>query len=321
MKIFQTNPITRVNYIGIDVSKDTLDIHGIPKLNQVPNTAAGHRKIISQTPAGSHIVFEATGGYEKALWLILLENSVAVSRVNASRVRDLAKSVGQIAKTDKIDAKMIALYGEKITPRADVLPGAPQLKLEALVQAREQLIAARAMQNIQIKQHTDKEVLKMLAQVNAHLCKQIKKLDSRIASQLGSAEHKDQARRLLQVAGVGPITTATLLAFMPELGQLSGNEAAALMGVAPHNDDSAKSSKKRHIRGGRSRVRKVLYMSATTSIRHNPILRALYTRLIAKGKVHKVAIVAVMRKLIILLNRLLKDQNFKLREAAQVLSN
>jgi len=108
------------------------------------------------------------------------------------------------------------------------------------------------------------------------------------------------------------ITTATLLAFMPELGQLSGNEAAARVGVAPHNDDSAKSNKKRHIHGGRSRVRKVLYMSATSAIRYNPILKALYAHLISKGKIHKVAIVAVMRKLIVLLNRLLKDENFKL---------
>ena len=312
MKIVQTNPFTRVNYIGIDVSKDTLDIHGIPKFNQVANTAVGHRKIISHTPEGSHIVLEATGGYEKALWLTLLQAGITVSRINPSRIRDLAKSVGQIAKTDKIDAKMIAFYGEKLTPRADVLPGAHQLKLEALIQAREQLIAARAMQTIQIKQHTDKEILKMLAQVNAHLGKQVKKLDTRIAQQLGAVEYKVQAKRLQQVSGVGPITTATMLAFMPELGQLSGNEAAALVGVAPHNDDSAKSSKKRHIHGGRSRVRKVLYMSATSAIRYNPILKAFYLHLISKGKIHKVAIVAVMRKLAILLNRLLKDENFKL---------
>jgi transposase len=312
MKIVQTNPFTSVNYIGIDISKDTLDIHGIPKFNQVPNTAAGHRKIISHTPEGSRIVFEATGGYEKALWLTLLEAGITVSRINPSRIRDLAKSVGQIAKTDKIDAKMIAFYGEKLTPRADVLPSEHQRKLESLVQAREQLISSRAMQTIQIKQHTDKEILKIFTQVNANLLKQIKKLDTRIAQQLGSAEHKDQARRLQQISGVGPITTATLLAFMPELGQMSGNQAAALVGVAPHNDDSAKSNKKRHIRGGRSRVRKVLYMSATTAIRFNPILKALYLNLISKGKAHKAAIVAVMRKLIILLNRLLKDENFKL---------
>ena len=310
----QPTPSSSKRYIGIDVSRDWLDIAGLgPKPRRIANDAPGHLRLLKLLPPQVHIVLEASGGYEQALWLALLRAAVLVSRINPARARYFAKASLQLAKTDVIDAAMLAAFGTMHHPKADTLPSSEQLQLQALVVRREQLVAAQAQQRVEA-QHLGESLLQHQAHsLIEFLDQQIRELEKAIAQLLKAHRNlRDKAQRLEQVQGVGPTVSATLLAVLPELGQIQERAIASLAGLAPFAHDSGPMKGQRHIKGGRQRARRVLYMAALSAIRHNPILKTFYQRLIQRGKPFKVCITAVMRKLLCLLNKLLAKPSFTL---------
>ena len=300
-------------YLGADVSKSTIDL-GCPHFavpTSIPNDPAGHRtliKIVRRSPAPVHVVCEATGPYHKAFVAALHQAGVVVSVVNPRLPRDFARSRGQLAKTDKIDALVLADYGRTMQPAPTPKPEAQMTLLEDLVTRRAQLVEDRAREKNRLQQTTNAEALASLKLHLRHLDGQIEKLLVRIAEVVAACPAlRAKVARLVAVQGVGTLTASALLAALPELGTLSKNQVTALAGLAPFNRDSGAFRGTRSIRGGRSEVRRTLYMAAFCASRRNPILKAVYQRLRAAGKAHKVALVAVMRKLLIHLNSLLKS--------------
>jgi transposase len=306
----QSTPAPNIVYIGVDVSLKTLQLHGLARRKQLPNTPAGHAKLLELLPPEGHVVMESSGGYERALWLALLRGSRRVSRLNARRVRALAGTKGQWVKNDPKDAALLAEFGYCRHPQPDVLPPEIVLELQDLVARRAQLVDQRAQCDVQAQQLTRESLQEQAAQLLQYLGQQIKELDAQIGRCLQDPALAPKVQRLRQVRGVGPGLCATLLAGMSELGSLSDAQAAALAGLAPYDDDSGQYRGARHIRGGRFKVRRALYMAALSASQHNPILHAFYQRLINRGKPFKLAITAVMRKLIILLNRLIREPHF-----------
>jgi transposase len=293
------NPV----YIGVDVAKATLALHGARLPAEVSNDAAGHRRLLRALPPGAHVVLEATGGYERPLVLALHD----------AQVRDFARAQGRRAKTDKIDASVLAAFGACMRPVADLPPRPAELSLAELVSRREQLLAWRVAEENRAAHHRLAQVRTQSRRLVKTLEKEIVRLESWI-SQLMDLDAALRARRdrLEQVRGVGPTVAACLLGQIPELGRLDRRKVAALAGVAPFNCDSGPSRGQRHIHGGRAAPRAALYMAALTASVHNPILKTFYQRLRAKGKPFKLAITAVMRKLVILLNHILKNPDFVL---------
>jgi len=304
-------------YAGIDISKDGLDVAVAGQSpSHYANTAKGIAELIpalAQLPAPVQVICEPSGGYERDLLEALWAKKIAVSLVNAARVRAFARARGLLAKTDAIDAVVLREYGELLRPAALAAPAPQRQRLAELVRRREQLVNLLAMEEQQLAQSRAAEIKKLGTQLIKALQKQIEELDTLIAAQIDEdATLKEQSARLQQVKGVGPVTAATLLAELPELGQLEDKQIGALAGVVPYNQDSGQHRGRRLIRGGRVQVRRVLYMSALVATRFNPILKAFYQHLLKAGKPKKLALTAVMRKLIILLNRLLKNPQFKL---------
>ena len=299
-------------FIGIDVSKATLDIASLPDGETwvVTNDAAGLAELVPQLAAlhPTLVVLEATGGFESAAVAALAKLGLPVVVVNPRQVRDFAQSMGRLAKSDAIDALTLALFGERVRPALRPLPDEAAQLLDALLTRRRQLIEmltaeknrlgfARGPVKRDITTHI-RWLEKRLADVDGDLA------DAITASPLYRAQDD-----LLQSApGVGRVTAFTLLGKLPELGRLSRREIAALVGVAPLNRDSGTRRGKRFVWGGRAPVRAVLYMAALVGVKHNPILRAFYTRLCAAGKVFKVAITACMRKLLTILNAMVRSQ-------------
>ncbi len=299
-------------YLGADVSKATIDL-GCPPFAvpaSIPNDPAGYRsliKILGRSPAPVHVVCEATGPYHKAFVAALHQAGVVVSVVNPRLPRDFARSRNQLAKTDKIDALILAAYGQRMQPAPTPQPDARMTLLDDLVTRRTQLVEDRAREKNRLQQTTCAEALASLKLHLRHLDGQIEKLLVRIAEVVESApDLRAKVARLIAVQGVGTLTASALLAALPELGTLSKNEVTALAGLAPFNRDSGAYRGTRSIRGGRSEVRRALYMAAFSASRRNPILQAVYQRLRANGKAHKVALTAVMRKLLVHLNAILK---------------
>jgi len=300
-------------YLGADVSKPTIDL-GCPHFavpTSIPNDPAGHRtliKIVRRSPSPIHVVCEATGPYHKAFVAALHQAGVVVSVVNPRLPRDFARSRGQLAKTDKIDALVLADYGRTMQPAPTPKPEAQMTLLDDLVTRRVQLVEDRTREKNRLQQTTNAEALASLKLHLHHLDGQIEKLLARIAEVVESTPAlRAKVARLIAVQGVGTLTASALLAALPELGTLSKNEVTALAGLAPFNRDSGAFRGTRSIRGGRSQVRHALYMAAFCASRRNPILKAFYQRLRAAGKAHKVALTAVMRKLLIHLNSILKS--------------
>lgn len=300
-------------YIGVDVAKLDLAIQFPDQRWSLPNTAAGHAALIERLRgAGAvHVICEATGGYERALVLALHTAAIAVSVINPRQVRDFARACGRLAKTDTIDAAVLRDYGVKLHPPAELPPEEGEAEFTELVRARQDLVAL-ITDEINRREHARLAVMvKLSRQRQKQLEKQLAQLDALIDEHLAARPQIEaRAQCLQQVDGVGRVTAFTVLALVPELGRLRDAQAAALVGVAPLNHDSGQFRGQRHIHGGRAAVRRVLYMAALAAIRHNAILRAFYQRLVARGKLPKVALTAVMRKLTILLNRLLKNPNF-----------
>ena len=303
-------------YVGVDVSKARLDVYcSEPFLNQVTNDAKGHRRFLEEIlklPEGAVACFEASGGYELMVMAYLRKHAVEVRRFNPKRVRDYARSQGMLAKTDKIDAKLIAAYAATQPMREQVPTMDYQLVLRALMDRREQL-------NTQIqaeKNRLDKISERVVTRSLRHVIKLLSRECERIEKQLREitqqhARLREHFERLTQIRGIGPITAWAVLAYIPELGHLSRNQAASLAGVAPFNCDSGVFRGYRRTQGGRIKLRNKLYMAALVASRYNPILKNFYQNLLKAGKKKKVALTAVMRKLICLMNQTLKDPQFQ----------
>jgi len=262
-------------YIGVDVSKFTLAVAGPGLRLEYPNTPQGHAAILKALPHGAHVVMEATGDYQREFALALHRTTIKVSVVNPRHVRDFAKAMGELAKTDKIDAAMISRYAASKAPDPDPLPSIVQLRLAEMVSRRAQLVEARIMETNRLEHHSTPVVRKQAQKTIKFFKQQIAEIEKLIKKEIDSDETlKKNFERLCQVDGVGLIVAATLLADMPELGKLSRSEAAALAGVAPHACDSGQFKGTRRIYGGRAAPRSVLYMAALTAARKNPILMA-----------------------------------------------
>jgi len=298
-------------YIGIDVSKATLDIASLPDgeswtvTNDDQGLAELAPRLVARAPV--LIVLEATGGFELLAALTLAQVGLPVAVVNPRQVRDFAKALGRLAKTDALDAGILADFAQRVRPEPRPLPDAAAQLLESLLTRRRQIVDmltaeknrlgfARGPVQRDIRQHI-RWLEKRLTDVDGDL------QDAVTASPLYQAK----AALLRSVPGVGPVTTLTLLATLPELGHLSRHQIAALVGVAPMNRDSGTMRGKRMVWGGRAPVRAVLYMATLVGLKHNPVLRGFYQRLRAAGKPFKVAATACMRKLLTILNAMLRQ--------------
>ena len=307
----------RPAYAGVDISKEALDVSLAGKspghYANSPTGIAQLIKAINAVPGPVRVICEPSGGYERELLEALWSEKIAVSLVNAARVRAFARAQGLLAKTDQIDAGVLREFGELLQPETLEAPSPQRQRLAALVQRREQLVTMLLMEEQRLAQTRDNVVRKLTENLVKELQKQVKQIEEMIEQQIDDDDTlKGQSERLQQVKGIGKVTASTLLAELPELGKLTRNEAGALAGVAPYNRDSGMHRGRRTIRGGRVKVRRVLYMAATVAARFNPILKAFYQRLVAAGKPKKVALTAVMRKLVVLLNQLLKKPEFTL---------
>lgn len=297
--------------VGIDVSKATLDVALLPvgEVLQFGNDAAGIEDLGKKlkSAAVDLVVMEATGGYETAVATALVGAGLRVAVVNPRQIRDFAKATGRLAKNDRIDAEVIAAFGQAIEPEIVRLPDEDAREMEALLVRRRQLVAMR-VQEINRLGLTQGAMRKS---VKAHidwLEKEIDKLDVDLTAGLRRSPAWRAKDELLRTAkGVGPTTSSTLLINLPELGQLDRRAITALVGLAPFNRDSGVMRGRRSIYGGRSHVRSMLYMAATTAIRCNPVIRDFYQRLRSRGKPHKVAMVACMRKMLTILNAMLRQ--------------
>jgi transposase len=297
-------------FVGIDVSKKKLDVAVRPSgtTHQFANDAEGIAKLVETIRGpGVLVVLEPTGGYETELVCALVEAKIQPAVVNARQLRDFAKSRGILAKTDRIDAQAIALFAELHRPEPRMQPDERARELEALVLRRRQLVDMRASEKARA-QICNKKIRPRIKEMIEFISKQIDDVDKELREFVEkSTEWKAKAELLESVKGVGRVVAVTLLALLPELGKLNRKQIAALVGVAPFNRDSGSKRGRRSIWGGREAVRSVLYMSATVAATHNAPIAALYQRLSAKGKEHKVAIVACMRKLITMLNAMVRD--------------
>ena len=303
-------PSTPVTWIGIDVSKAKLDVYDLSaqRQSQFNNDPAGFAELTTHLLALSNVavVCEASGGYERAMAWQLHQAGLPVSIVNPRPVRDLAKGLGKLAKTDTLDAEMIAKYGEVTQPAATVFATANEEALKGWVTRRQQLVeilTAEKNRRNQLRGPARDEV-------NEHidwLQDRIKSLDQKIKQLSESTQAWQQRKALLQSPkGIGPVISASFLVLLPELGQLSSRAIAALAGLAPYSRDSGTFRGRRRIWGGRAAVRALLYMATLSALRANPPIRAYYQHLLAKGKPKKVAIVACMRKFLVCLNAMVK---------------
>jgi len=309
----QNNP--PILYVGLDVAKLSLQLHLAGRFHSLANAAKGYVQLLKHLrghPA-AQVVCEATGGYEQAVVRALQTAGIPVSIVEAGRVRYFARAHGQRAKTDPIDAAVLSAYGATFQPAATAPASPQQQQLAELSQRRRQLIQLLVTERNHAEHYTDAFRVRQSRQLRKTLDQQIEQCDEAIATLIAQdAELARKAKRLDAIPGVGPVVAATMLAEMPELGTLTKQTAAALAGVAPYNRDSGDQRGLRHIGGGRSAARHALYMATLSAVRHDHILKAFYLRLRAAGKPPLVAMTAVMRKLVILMNRLLKNDDFQL---------
>ncbi len=299
-------------FVGIDVAKDQLDLarSDSAKPLSVPNDPHGIRQIVAalQSCNLQAIVVEATGGLERPLLNALLEAALPVALVNPGNVRHLAKGLGILAKTDTIDASVLMEFARLAAPRLATKRSENQTELDALVTCRRQLLKVQTEQSNRRLATTSTAARKAIDAILKALDKQITSLDVQITTLIKSDDDMNRHDQLLQtVPGVGPVLSSTLIAELSELGATDRQRISALVGVAPFNRDSGRFKGKRTIRGGRSDVRSVLYMAAIAAIRCNPIIKTFADRLKKSGKLNKVVIVACMRKLLSILNAMIRE--------------
>jgi transposase len=297
--------------VGIDVSKATLDCEVRPAKGslQVSNDEAGMLQLIGwlQQVQPDLVVFEASGGYETGAATAVAGAGLRLAVVNPRNVRDFAKAMGILAKTDRIDAGVIAQFGVVIDPQVSALADEDTRALQALLARRHQLVAMRTQE----QNRSAQAVAALRPHIKEHIAwlnEAIRRCDIDLTAKLRSCPAWKAKDDLFQsMPGIGPVTSRVMMACLPELGRLNRQKISALVGVAPFNCDSGTFKGKRRIWGGRAHVRQCLYMAAETARRWNPVIRALYERLIARGKPHKVAIVACMHKMLIILNSMARN--------------
>jgi transposase len=300
-------------FVGIDVAKDRLDVHVLPMGHAfaLPRDGEGLAHLVERLqPLGpALIVLEATGGFETVVAAALAGAGLPLAVVNPRRIRDFARAIGRLAKTDAIDAAVIALFAERVRPDVRPLPDAERSALTELVARRRQLLAMIVAEANRRHRATDaklgRRIDRHLAWLQAELTETDTDIDTRVRR---IPAWREAARLLTSVPGVGPVLSRVLLAEMPELGSLDRRPIASLAGVAPVNHDSGLTRGRRAIRGGRAGVRSALYMAALVASRRNPVIRALYRRLLTRGAAKEAALVACMRKLLVILNAILRSR-------------
>lgn len=299
------------NHVGIDVSKAKLDIalSDKGKIISCYNNEKSIKEVINQLPTSSStlIVMEATGGYERLVAQVLKKHGYDVAIVNAKRVRDFAKAKGTMAKTDSIDARIIFLFGKTFNPKAQPLESDEALQRQNYLQRRDQVVRMITLE----KQYLEHALSPIREEINEHiesLNKQLTSIEKKLEASIETDELlKNRIERLDDIKGVGSITAMNVLINLPELGSLSHKEITALVGLAPFNKDSGKIEGKRKTQGGRASVRAALYMAVLSAKKYNIKIKIFYDRLIAKGKLKKVALIACMRKLLIIMNAMIHD--------------
>lgn len=298
--------------VGIDVAKATLDAAATDGASLSTDNDPAGRKEMADWISGlgpERVVVEATGGYEKPFVAELLARRLPIVVVNPAQVRAFARAVGQLAKTDAIDARILARFAQTVRPEARPLPDAAAEELAALMTRHNQLVNMRTMEINRRQQCSSRRVSKSIQTVIDMLEAQIKSLDVEIDQRLRSCPQWQEKIDLLKsVKGIGDFTARTMLVELPELGELSRQKIAALAGLAPMNRDSGSMRGVRSIRGGRSGARTGLYMATLVAVRYNTWLRNHYQQLLERGKRKKVALVACMRKLLTLLNAILREK-------------
>jgi transposase len=297
--------------IGIDVGKEKLDVgvNGEKRVREWANDQGGRAELSDwvEEQEPQLVVVEASGGYEAAIVSELVSRRVAVALVNPTRVRAFARAEGLLAKTDKLDARLIARFGAIMQPDPTARREREQVELNQWVTRRRQLVLMVTAEKNRL-QTTPKAIQADIVRHIDWMQAEIKSLEARINQAIAdNPTWRETARRIETVPGMGAIIASTLVADLPELGHLNRQQIAALVGVAPFNHDSGKHRGNRRIFGGRTSVRSVLYMGTLSAIRHNPVIKSFYQRLLAKGKVKKVALTACLRKLLVILNTMVKS--------------
>jgi transposase len=302
---------TSKSFVGIDISKDSLDVHLLPagRKRQFDHNTDGIAALVKwlRNKNPQRIVLEATGGYERVLAAELAAAQLPVVMVNPRQTRDFAKALGLLAKTDDIDAEGLALFAEKIQPQLRPIPTEQQQAIKELVARRRQLTKMHAAELNRITRVGSAGVRLSIEHILEALQRQRQEVDDQLDRHIRSTDVDKQKDDLLQsVPGIGPKTSRMLLICLPELGDLNRQQIASLVGLAPMNHDSGKHRGQRKIRGGRAHVRSALYMAAFNARQTNPIIRNFFQRLRDAGKAYKVAMTACMRKLLLILNTMVK---------------
>ena len=299
--------------VGIDVAKDHLDVHVRPidESFRVMHDEAGVDTLLARlrTITPTIVVLEASGGYEVSLTAALASAGLPVAVVNPRQIRDYARAVGQLAKTDRLDAQIIARFAEAVRPEPRPVPDAQAQALGELIARRRQLVDMLAAEQNRRRLLRDRRLQRHVDGHIKWLEEALRRLDHDLTTLVRSTPAWREADDLLRSArGIGPVTSCTLIADLPELGRLDRRRIAALVGVAPFARDSGVFRGRRMIAGGRPHIRRVLYMATLAAIKHNPVIRAFHHRLIVAGRPSKVAITAAMRKLLTILNAMLRDR-------------
>jgi transposase len=302
-------------FVGIDVARTTLDVCILPldQTSHLDNSPAAHHKLIQQlqtlaaTPSDIRVVLESTGGFELPLALALEIAGIEVAIIKPERARYFAKATGQLAKTDAIDAGILALFCQKVPLTIVPLPNEEIRHFRDLLDRREQLMGMKTMESNRlattIQKHARKSIEKHIAWINREINSIEKEIDQRIAE---NPQWKELDRIIQSIPGIGPQTARTLIGQLPELGQVDRKVIGQLVGLAPVANDSGTTTGQRHIVGGRQQVRNVLYMAALSAARFNPVANALYKRLRERGKSAKVALIAVAHKLLTIINAMVQ---------------
>lgn len=301
-------------YIGIDVSKNTLDVSTPNEVFKCNNNKTGFKLIlkkISKLGSSLHCVCESTGGYELSMALFLAKNGIVMSIENATKTKYFMSSMGQKAKTDKIDAVGLRLYGERQKPHEWRVPTEEELMVKALYRRREECVEMCAKEKVRFKQESFKCIKN---RIDKHI-KQLEKEILKLEKELSIALHKDEKTTkmydaITEIRGCGDVTAISVITQLPEIGTLTRGGVAALVGLAPYNRDSGLKNGKRSIRGGRKILRDKLYMSTMHAMQHNDVIKAFADKLTDKGKPFKVAMIACMRKLLIHINAKIKKACF-----------
>lgn len=307
----KTKKITE-RFAGVDVSKARLDVAVIPDdvYFQERNDGDGVKNIASRLKKYgiTLVVVEATGGYERLLTQKLSEAKVPTALVNPRQTRNFARADGTLAKTDKLDAKLLARFADRMRPSPTTFASAEHTEYGALVSRRSQLVDDRAREKARLDKTRFRWERESIKSHIEWLDKQISELDKQIEQRGEDDEEMRRKSQLLRsVPGIGPVVVSAILAWLPELGKIGGQQISALVGLAPVNTDSGNKIAKRRVLGGRALVRCKMYMAAVSAIIYNPVIKTFYDRLIAAGKSYKVAITACMRKLLVILNAMVRD--------------